>query len=287
MCQPLNILVSPPASCPIGLSVLCHIGFSLHYFRVISNWLRVCFLLPLDVAWACSRIDGTPKQRRARISSRKLENNQTGKRLWHLLLLTFLPKVSLVLKIWKIPDLSTYSISKQFQGQRKVWNLIGAKKKKIHKQREMISLKQEDEEERSRAVKAFQKPCLDVAFVRVEQQPLSKMFLWRFFLGYTKRDMTLVSFRNNFQPHTQHTVYGWKLHSCYWMSLLFFSAGSNTTYYGQQPAFCNACDDKTGKAFKLFVKLFILLSLNIFSSYLSERVSVANEWVGKLNVWGK
>ena len=156
----------------------------------------------------------------------------------------------------------------------------------------MISLKQEDEEERSRAVEAFQKPCLDVAFlscffVRVEQQPLSKMFLWRFFLGYTKRDMTLVSFRNNFQPHTQHTVYGWKLHSCYWMSLLFFSAGSNTTYYGQQPAFCNACDDKTGKAFKLFVKLFILLSLNIFSSYLSERVSVANEWVGKLNVWGK
>ena len=130
MCQPLNILVSPPASCPIGLSVLCHIGFSLHYFRVISNWLRVWFLLPLDVAWASNRIDGTPKQRRARISSRKLENNQTGKRLWHLLLLTFLPKVSLVLKIWKIPDLSTYSISKQFQGQRKVWNLIGAKKKR-------------------------------------------------------------------------------------------------------------------------------------------------------------
>ena len=128
MCQP-SISWSPLRSvCPIGLSVLCHIGFSLHYFRVISNWLRVCFLLPLDVAWACSRIDGTPKQRRARISSRKLENNQTGKRLWHLLLLTFLPKVSLVLKIWKIPDLSTYSISKQFQGQRKVWNLIGAKK---------------------------------------------------------------------------------------------------------------------------------------------------------------
>ena len=291
MCQPLNILVSPPASCPIGLSVLCHIGFSLHYFRVISNWLRVWFLLPLDVAWASNRIDGTPKQRRARISSRKLENNQTGKRLWHLLLLTFLPKVSLVLKIWKIPDLSTYSISKQFQGQRKVWNLIGAKKKDTQTERDDFpeAGRWRGKKQSSKSISKTLSRCsfLILFFVRVEQQPLSKMFLWRFFLGYTKRDMTLVSFRNNFQPHTQHTVYGWKLHSCYWMSLLFFSAGSNTTYYGQQPAFCNACDDKTGKAFKLFVKLFILLSLNIFSSYLSERVSVANEWVGKLNVWGK
>ena len=100
MCQP-SISWSPLRSvCPIGLSVLCHIGFSLHYFRVISNWLRVCFLLPLDVAWACSRIDGTPKQRRARISSRKLENNQTGKRLWHLLLLTFLPKANTGLNLY-------------------------------------------------------------------------------------------------------------------------------------------------------------------------------------------
>lgn len=155
----------PPASCPIGLSVLCHIGFSLHYFRVISNWLRVWFLLPLDVAWASNRIDGTPKQRRARISSRKLENNQTGKRLWHLLLLTFLPKVSLVLKIWKIPDLSTYSISKQFQGQRKVWNLIGAKKGTQTERWFPWSRKMKERRSRAAKVKAFQKPCLDVAFL--------------------------------------------------------------------------------------------------------------------------
>ena len=142
----LNILVPPLRSvCPIGLSVLCHIGFSLHYFRVISNWLRVCFLLPLDVAWACSRIDGTPKQRRARISSRKLENNQTGKRLWHLLLF-YLHSYPRPIQVWICIDLKKArlvwlhfkAISGSKEGMKSHWS-------KKTTNREMISLKQEDE----------------------------------------------------------------------------------------------------------------------------------------------
>ena len=46
------------------LSVLCHIG-SLHYFRVIPNWLRVGFFCRWMSHELTPRIDGTPKQRTA------------------------------------------------------------------------------------------------------------------------------------------------------------------------------------------------------------------------------
>ena len=179
----------PPASCPIGLSVLCHIGFSLHYFRVISNWLRVWFLLPLDVAWASNRIDGTPKQRRARISSRKLENNQTGKRLWHLLLF-YLHSYPRPIQVWICIDLKKAwlvwlhfkAISGSKEGMKSHWS-------KKTTNREMISLKQEDEGKKQSKSKSISKTLsrcsfLILFFVRVEQQPLSKMFLWRFFFGW-------------------------------------------------------------------------------------------------------
>ena len=105
--------------------------------------------------------------------------------------------------------------------------------------------------------------------------------------------MTLVSFRNNFQPHTQHTVYGWKLHSCYWMSLLFFSAGSNTTYYGQQPAFCNACDDirQNWQGFQIVCQVVYFTVFEYFqflfirTSKRSERVSRKTECLRKIRLF--
>ena len=165
MCQP-SISWSPLRSvCPIGLSVLCHIGFSLHYFRVISNWLRVCFLLPLDVAWACSRIDGTPKQRRARISSRKLENNQTGKRLWHLLLF-YLHSYPRPIQVWICIDLKKAwlvwlhfkAISGSKEGMKSHWS-------KKTTNREMISLKQEDEGKKQSKSKSISKTLSRCSFL--------------------------------------------------------------------------------------------------------------------------
>ena len=247
MCQP-SISWSPLRSvCPIGLSVLCHIGFSLHYFRVISNWLRVCFLLPLDVAWACSRIDGTPKQRRARISSRKLENNQTGKRLWHLLLF-YLHSYPRPIQVWICIDLKKAwlvwlhfkAISGSKEGMKSHWS-------KKTTNREMISLKQEDEGKKQSKSKSISKTLSRCSFLiffcKSQSSSLyQNCFFEDFFLG-GRHD--LGSFRNNFQPHTQHTVYGWKLHSCYWMCL-FYSFGA---FYGQ-PFVKHVT---TREAFELFV----------------------------------
>ena len=69
--------------------------------------------------------------------------------------------------------------------------------------REMISLKQEDEGKRSRAkVKAFQKPCLDVAFlsffVRARAAASIKIVSLKIF--FWVGDMTLVLLETTFNP---------------------------------------------------------------------------------------
>ena len=108
------------------------------------------------------------------------------------------------MKIWKIPDLSTYSISKQFQGQSKVWNLIGAKKKDTQTERDDFpeAGRWRGKKQSSRSISKTLSRCsfLILFFVRVEQQPLSKMFLWRFFWATRKETWPWFLLETTFNP---------------------------------------------------------------------------------------
>ena len=113
--------------------------------------------------------------------------------------------------------------------------------------REMISLKQEDEGKRSRAkVKAFQKPCLDVAFlsffVRARAAASIKIVSLKIF--FWVGDMTLVLLETTFNPtlNTQFMAGNYiRVIGC-----LFYSFGA---FYGQ-PFVKHVT---TREAFELFV----------------------------------
>ena len=162
------------------------------------------------------------------------------------LLLTFLDPRPI--QVWICIDLKKAwlvwlhfkAISGSKEGMKSHWS-------KKTTNREMISLKQEDEGKKQSKSKSISKTLSRCSFLiffcKSQSSSLyQNCFFEDFFLG-GRHD--LGSFRNNFQPHTQHTVYGWKLHSCYWMSL-FYSFGA---FYGQ-PFVKHVT---TREAFELFV----------------------------------